>query len=138
MHSTRSAADRVITFDYAGDGTGDALLCYRPGEGLVSIGDGNLNLIPLFGEPGYSIGGYDFKATADRLMAFDLTGTGHKDHLLCYRLGEGAVTILARRGAGRLDASPSENETLNEAATWLRGRCKEPSVPKTTGPDIAG
>lgn len=97
--SLRSAADRVITFDYAGDGTGDALVCYRPGEGLVSIGDGNLNVIPLFGEPGYGIGGYDFKSTADRLMAFDLTGTGHKDHLLCYRPGEGAVTILARRGA---------------------------------------
>jgi len=97
--SLRSAADRVITFDYAGDGTGDALVCYRPGEGLVSIGDGNLNVIPLFGEPGYGIGGYDFRSTADRLMAFDLTGTGHKDHLLCYRPGEGAVTILARRGA---------------------------------------
>lgn len=39
---------------------------------------------------------------------------------------------------GRLDATPSENDTLNEAATWLRGRCKEPAVPRTTGPDISG
>ncbi|TFK50254.1 hypothetical protein OE88DRAFT_342216 [Heliocybe sulcata] len=45
-------------------------------------------------DPGYGIGGYDLKASADRCFAFDYNSTGKRDHVVLYRPGLGCVCIL--------------------------------------------
>ena len=44
------------------------------------------------------IGGFDLKVAGDRIFLFDHAGSGHADHLLAYRPGNGAVSILKRNG----------------------------------------
>ena len=96
----RSPADLSIAFDYNSTGLEDHLLFYRPGSGVVYIlsnvgGTGNpLSFVPVYASAS-GIGGYDLRSTADRIIAFDYDGSGKKDHLLCYRPGQGVVYILA-------------------------------------------
>lgn len=90
-----STSDRAIPFDYDSSGYLDHFVFYRPGSGIVYIeGKDNGAYTPVFTSSD-GIGGYDLKSAADRLLAFDYTGNGHADHLVCYRPGTGIVFILA-------------------------------------------
>ena len=103
-YDLRNAADQVIAYD--GDGTGklDHLVCYRPGTGSVwilkKVGDsdspGAFSAVYRQGDPGQGIGGFDLGDSRDRLLAFDWSGTGKLDHLVCYRPGTGVVRILKK------------------------------------------
>jgi uncharacterized protein YjbI with pentapeptide repeats len=42
------------------------------------------------------IGGFDLSDPADLIIAYDYAGTGHLDHLVCYRPGKGAVSIVKK------------------------------------------
>lgn len=55
---------------------------------------------PVFlqGDPGVGIGRFDLKSTSDRVFAFDYDQSGQLDHLVLYRPGTGAISILANRG----------------------------------------
>ncbi|MGN9845212.1 S1 family peptidase [Nonomuraea sp. H19] len=100
-YDLKSAADRIIAFDYTGSGKLDHLLLYRPGVGTVHIlkhGSG-ATFTPVYSSTDGGIGGYDLKSAADRIIAFDYTGSGKLDHLLLYRPGVGTVHIL-KHGSG--------------------------------------
>src|SRR5204863_111685 len=60
-----SASDRVLAFDYDGDGKQDLFL-YRPGRGAAwvarSNGDGTFTAVYAQGDGGSGIAGYDLKS----------------------------------------------------------------------------
>jgi hypothetical protein len=93
-----STADRVLAFDYNGDGKSDLFL-YRPGGGAAYVarsnGDGSFSRV--YGQSG--IGGYDLASAADRALALDYNGDG-KDDLFLYRPGGGAAYVLESNGDG--------------------------------------
>ena len=93
--------DQAFAFDYYGTGKQDHLVLFSPGVGSIFIvqNDGfgafsptvaNLGDGPLVG----GLAGFDFWATVDQAFAFDFNGTGHLDHLVFYRPGTGAVSII--------------------------------------------
>ncbi len=97
-----SPADHVIAYDYNGTGDLDHLVCYRPGAGMISIlakepgqAPGTVAFDSVF-DSASGIGGWDLAAAADRIIAYDYNGTGHLDHLLCYRPGTGAIAIIQK------------------------------------------
>ena len=92
--------DRVIAFDFLGNGKLDHLLCYRPNTGdvnpgLVSIlqrnSDGTFKAVFTSNQ---GIGGYNLANPIDKIVAFDYQSSGKLDHLVCYRSGEGFCWIL--------------------------------------------
>ena len=94
-YDLKSSADLSFAFDYKGAGRLDHVVLYRPGAGIIFIEEKQgAAYVPVFTSFG-GIGGYDLKSPADRIIAFDYSGTGHADHLLCYRPGTGVVWILA-------------------------------------------
>ncbi|MEV4077239.1 S1 family peptidase [Nonomuraea fuscirosea] len=100
-YDLKSAADRIIAFDYESSGKLDHLLLYRPGIGTVHIlkhGSGN-TFTPVYTSTDAGIGGYTMKDARDQVVAFDYEHTGKLDHLLLYRPGAETVWIL-KHGAG--------------------------------------
>ncbi len=104
-YDVRSTADLAIAFDYNSSGYADHILFYRPGTGVVYIlsnsNAGVANSVPNFSPvfaSGNGIGGYDLRSTADRIIAFDYDGSGKKDHLVCYRPGQGVIYIIGNTG----------------------------------------
>ena len=102
--------DQIIPYDYEGTGKLDHLVCYRPGPGL-----GNVSIVrkvsdqnvPDAFRAAYSqrgIGGYDLGGAADQVIAYDYDGSGHLDHLVCYRPGTRAIFIVQKVSG---DDSPS-------------------------------
>lgn len=95
----RFNGDRAFAFDYDHSGNLDHLVLYRPGSGIIWIlrhrGD---EFEPVYREsdtilkPG--IGGYDLKSSTDQVFAFDNDGSGRADHLVLYRPGAGAISIV--------------------------------------------
>lgn len=84
----------AFAFDYNGTGNLDHIVLYRPGTGVVYIEEKQISgYVPVY-QSLSGIGGYDLKSSADRIIAFDYSGTGHADHLLCYRPGTGILWIL--------------------------------------------
>ncbi len=97
-YDLKSPSDRAIAFDYNSTGNLDHIVLYRPGAGTVFIEEKqNGAYVPVFMSFN-GIGGYDLKSTEDRIIAFDYSGNGHADHLLCYRPGAGVVWIIANSG----------------------------------------
>jgi hypothetical protein len=94
-YDLKSTADLAFAFDYNGTGNLDHIVLYRPGTGTIFIEEKqNGAYVPVF--TSFSgIGGYDLMEPSDRIIAFDYSGTGHADHLLCYRPGSGTIWILA-------------------------------------------
>jgi uncharacterized protein YjbI with pentapeptide repeats len=99
-----SKADRLIAYDYESSGRPDYLLCYRPGTGAMTIahrqGDTFANVY-MQGDPGNGIGDPKLRSFSlldplDQIIAYDHTGTGHLDHLVCYRPGAGLIMILKK------------------------------------------
>ncbi len=93
------SSDRIIAFDYAGNGHADHLLCYRPGQGVVWIlANKNGQFYPVYASTS-GIGGFDLKSSADQIIAFDYDGSGRYDHLVLYRPGTG-VAFIVKNTAG--------------------------------------
>ena len=94
-YDLKSPDDMAFAFDYKSTGNLDHIVLYRPGTGTVFIeGKETGTYAPVY-LSFTGIGGYDLLEASDRMMAFDYNGTGHADHLLCYRPGTGTVWILA-------------------------------------------
>jgi uncharacterized protein YjbI with pentapeptide repeats len=109
------AGDRVLAYDYNSTGHLDHLLCYMPGAGAIVIAERkaahDYQQVYFQGAPGQGIGGFTLSDPGDRIIAFDYTGNGHLDHLLCYRPGSGLAVVVAK-GADR---------TFNAAKTFTTG-----------------
>jgi hypothetical protein len=94
-YDLKSPADLAFAFDYQSTGHLDHIVLYRPGTGTIFIEEKeNGAYVPVFMSFN-GIGGYDLALPSDRIIAFDYNGSGHADHLLCYRPGTGTVWILA-------------------------------------------
>jgi hypothetical protein len=92
-----SPADRIVAFDYEHSGKKEYLALYRPGAGAFQIlknDKGNFTPVYQEGAPGRGIGAFDMKSTVDRAVSFDFDHSGKSDHILLYRPGQGAATIL--------------------------------------------
>ncbi|NUR58396.1 MAG: hypothetical protein HOV87_06845 [Catenulispora sp.] len=104
--SLGNSIDQVIGFDYAGTGSPDHLLAYRPGAGMVYVlaSDGHGAFHAVVRNDTGGIGGWDLLRPYDRLVPFDYTGLGAADHLLVYRPGndryydDGDARVLQRVG----------------------------------------
>ena len=100
-YNFKDSNDRVIALDYNGDGKDD-LMCYRPGSGIVFVirsnGDGTFTTV-YAPSGGIGIGGYDFRNTNDKAIAFDYNGDGYED-ILSYRPGSKTVYISKSNGNG--------------------------------------
>lgn len=93
----KSPVDKRFAFDYGHSGNLDHLCFFRPGSGIFSIvkhTNGNFSSIYSSGNASKGIGGYDLKSPNDLAFAFDFDHTGKQDHIVLYRPGTGAFTIL--------------------------------------------
>ncbi|MFI7128797.1 S1 family peptidase [Nonomuraea sp. NPDC050153] len=92
--------DQVVAFDYEHSGKMDHLVLYRPGSQIIFIVKRNADgtYAPVYSSTS-GIGGYDLKDNRDRIIAFDYTGSGKRDHLLLYRPG-GQTAWVLQHGAG--------------------------------------
>ena len=105
-----SAADRILAFDYDGDGDDDLFL-YRPGDGAAwvarSNGNGTFTAVYTVGDNGVAapngIAGYDLLSVADKVLVFDHNGDG-KDDLFLYRPGSGVAKVAQSNGDGTFTA----------------------------------
>ena len=95
--------DRIIAYDYAGSGSQDHLLCYRPGTGLVYIlQNTNGAFSPVYspsGTPPDGIGGYMLANPDACIIAYDYSSSGHEDYLFCYRTAASIITVTVQNYA---------------------------------------
>ena len=93
-----SSSDLIIAYDYSSTGHLDHLVCYRPGTGAIFFlknTNGTFSSVPpSVGDPGNGVSNFNLSELQDRIIAYDYSGSGHPDHLLCYRPGTGLVYIL--------------------------------------------
>lgn len=98
-YSLASKDDRIISFDYNGDGKDD-LMCYRPGSKYVWIlksnGTGTFNAVSSSSN---GLSGYTFANNSDRAIALDYNGDKYDD-ILCFRPGYGYTHMLKSNGDG--------------------------------------
>lgn len=96
-----SPTDRVLAFDYNGDGKRD-LFVYRPGAGgaWVVRSNGNGTFDQVYG--GSGIAGIDMGSPGIRALAFDYNGDGKQD-LFFYRSGAPGAWVVRSNGNGTFD-----------------------------------
>ncbi len=122
-----STADRVLSFDYNGDGKQDLFL-YRPGAGAAYVarsnGDGTFTAVYAVGDNGSAapngIAGYDLLAPSDIALPFDYDGDGKSD-LLLYRPGTGAVFVAHSNGDGTFTATHAVGDNGSAEPNGIAG-----------------
>jgi hypothetical protein len=104
--------DRLVAFDYTGEGCNDHILAYRPGTNprhgdqtawvLERVPDTNTyrSLTPPSSR--YGLGGYDFASPDDLVTGLDYSDTGGLCYLVAYRPGAGKVSVMGQRGANNI------------------------------------
>jgi len=111
-YDLRSQKDRILAFDYDGDGKDDLLL-YRPGSGAAFVahsnGNGTFTATYAQGDPGNGIAGFDLRSPNDVVFAFDYNGDRKQD-LALYRPGTGAISIARSNGNGSFTAVYSQGD----------------------------
>jgi DNA-binding winged helix-turn-helix (wHTH) protein len=100
QYDLKSAADRVIAFDYDHSGKQDHLALYRLDEGIVAIlrNDGDGIFTPVYERSTVNPATVTRDGPADQVFAFDYDHSGKLDHLVRYRPGTGAVEIFTNAG----------------------------------------
>jgi uncharacterized protein YjbI with pentapeptide repeats len=140
-------ADRIVAFDYEGNGHLDHLVCYRPGSGTIWIlqkdtdQTGNVAFAPVYRR--FGIGGYDLADPRDQVIAYDYAGAGHLDDLVCYRPGTGTIWILQSRPARPATLKPDTGgrpcnlTNANLSAAHFEGLDLS-TTPSLTGANLSG
>lgn len=90
--------DRILPFDYNGDGRGD-LCAYRPGTGKIYIITKSGGIWKAVNKQENGMTGYDLKSNNDQIFSLDYNGDGLSD-LCLYRPGSGAICIAKSNGDG--------------------------------------
>jgi DNA-binding winged helix-turn-helix (wHTH) protein len=100
QYDLKSAADRVIAFDYDHSGRQDHLVIYRVDAGIVAIlrNDGDGIFTPVYERSISNPGAVTRDAPAEQIFAFDYDHSGKPDHLVLYRPGTGTVAIFTNAG----------------------------------------
>src|SRR5439155_737962 len=100
-YDLKSAADRIVPFDYDHSGKLDHLVLYPPGSGLRLIveHDAGAAFSAVYFNRRTGIGGYDLPDAPDQLLSFHYEHSGRLDHLVLYRPGTGTVFIV-QHGTG--------------------------------------
>jgi DNA-binding winged helix-turn-helix (wHTH) protein len=100
QYDLKSAADRVIAFDYDHTGRQDHLALYRLDAGIVAIlrNDGDGIFTPVYERSKGDRGTVTRDAPADQVFAFDYAHSGKLDHLVLYRRRTGTVEIFTNAG----------------------------------------
>lgn len=89
-----SAADKVVAFDYAHSGRADHLLMYRPGSNVVQVVRRNADgMYAQVFRSTTGLGDWALDNPVDKIIAFDLEGSGKLDDLLVYRVGVGSAEV---------------------------------------------
>jgi hypothetical protein len=122
-----STSDRVLVFDYNGNGRDD-LLIYRPGRGAVAVIRSNPNgtFTPAYfvGDNGPAtpngIGGYDLLSPNDQVLVFDFNGNRRKD-LILFRPGTGAVYVVRSNANGTFTAVHAVGDNGPAAPNGIAG-----------------
>ena len=122
-----SPQDRVLAFDYDGDGWQDLFL-YRPGQGAAwvakSNGDGTFTGVYTVGDNGSAppngIAGYDLLSPADQVLVMDYNGDGRQD-LFLYRPGQGAAWVARSNGDGTFTAVYAVGDNGSAAPNGIAG-----------------
>jgi len=112
--------DLVVPCDYYSNGHANQLICYRPGTGTIWImdntapGSPNPNFLCRFHSNG-GIGpaghNYNLDDSRDRIVPYDMDGTGKLNYLICYRPGGGAFWIFK--------LTPNLNDNTAQQVTWV-------------------
>jgi hypothetical protein len=95
-----SSADRIIPYDYYSNGMTNNIVCYRPGGGacymMVGFTTNGYGNIVYHASNGIGSGStfYDLSNGNDKVFAYDFSGSGKIDHLVCYRPGGKAIWIF--------------------------------------------
>ncbi|MEU8975616.1 hypothetical protein AB0D11_41540 [Streptomyces monashensis] len=92
--------DRLVPFDYTGQGFNDHILAYRPGvpgqqEWVLERDVPSNRYWPKV--QGTSMADYDFASPEDTVTAYDFYGTGSLPYLIAYRPGTGKVSVFGQR-----------------------------------------
>ncbi|MFC8798998.1 trypsin-like serine protease [Promicromonospora sp. NPDC057138] len=102
-----SAADKVVAFDYEHSGRADHLLMYRPGSKVLQVVRRNVDgtYARVF-QSTTGLGDWVLDNPVDKIIAFDLEGSGKPDDLLVYRVGVGSAevpnyAVFSRDAAGQ-------------------------------------
>jgi DNA-binding winged helix-turn-helix (wHTH) protein len=100
QYGLKSAADRVIAFDYDHSGRQDHLALYRLNGGIVAIlrNDGDGIFTPVYERLTNSPGAVTRGARTDQVVAFDYDHSGKMDHLMLYHASTGTVEIFTKSG----------------------------------------
>ncbi|MFB7176895.1 hypothetical protein ACFCYI_04210 [Streptomyces sp. NPDC056257] len=91
--------DRLVAFDYTGEGRDSYLFAYRPVSrtawviGRTQTPGGFEEVF----ESSTGLPGFDLSSSADQVVAYDYNGTKSAHHLLAYRPGAGKFSILAKK-----------------------------------------
>jgi hypothetical protein len=105
-----SDADRMIRLYSPGDdqplATTATLFCYRPGGGPTTVlrhaqstGWNDPNWLTAFTSHQGIDAHFDFSDSRDTAFAMDYSGSGHLDHLVCYRPGAGRLAVYRWNGS---------------------------------------
>jgi DNA-binding winged helix-turn-helix (wHTH) protein len=100
QYDLKSAADRVIAFDYDHSGRQDHLALYRLDAGIVAIlrNDGDGIFTPVYERSTGDPGAVTRDAPAEQVFGFDYDHSGKLDHLVLYRPGTGTLEIFTNAG----------------------------------------
>jgi hypothetical protein len=127
--------DRIIAYDYAGSGSQDHLLCYRPGTGLVYIlQNTNGAFSPVYppngsGTSSDGIGGYMLGNPDACIFAYDYSSSGHEDYLFCYRTaGNASIITVTVQNYANVNVAVVQNKQVLVTL---------PAAPSSTQPSSA-
>nr|WP_294543339.1 hypothetical protein [uncultured Rhodopila sp.] len=139
-----SSSDRALAFDCDPNRAAapkpdpkmrlDTLVFYRPGRGAISIlrhaweprkhdkGIEINHFRTVYSHPddGHAtdIGGWDLTKGNDQVFAFDFARTGRLDHLVFYRPGEGAISIIRNDGSAAAPKFASVFKSESGIGVW--------------------
>lgn len=102
-YNLTDARDLIVPYDFYSNGKTNQLICYRPGTGICWIMNNTAgagaapNFVTVYQTSsgiGAAPNNYNLADSRDRIVPYDLDGTGKQDYIICYRPGTGNFWIF--------------------------------------------